>query len=132
MQAPGGFTMGSIWFTDLLNGWSVNIGGQIFRSTDGGRSWLLKATVNGGNLQMIQFFDALEGWVIGGDAFYHTTNGGINWTQVTVPAGTWSYGARFFDRLHGVAVGEARNILRTTDGGTTWQTIQPQGTGQRL
>ena len=45
---------------------------------------------------------------------------------------TWSYGARFFDRLHGVAVGEAGNILRTIDGGATWQTIQPQGTGQRL
>ena len=39
---------------------------------------------------------------------------------------------RFFDRLHGVAVGEFGNIVRTTDGGTTWQTIQPQGSGQRL
>jgi photosystem II stability/assembly factor-like uncharacterized protein len=59
------------------------------------------------------FFDSLEGWVIGGDSFYHTTNGGTNWTEVSVPAGTWSYGARFFDRWHGVAVGEAGNILRT-------------------
>jgi len=40
------------------------------------KSWTLKATVTGTNLQAIQFFDALEGWVIGGDAFYHTVNGG--------------------------------------------------------
>jgi hypothetical protein len=46
---------GSIWFTDLLNGWSVNLDGQVFRSTNGGQSWMLKATVNGTNLQMIHF-----------------------------------------------------------------------------
>ena len=81
---------------------------------------------------MIQFFDAQEGWVIGGDAFYHTTDGGLNWTQSAVPPGTWAYGARFFDRLHGVAVGEAGNVVRTEDGGQTWQTVQPQGSSQRL
>jgi photosystem II stability/assembly factor-like uncharacterized protein len=124
--------MGSIYFIDLLNGWSVNIDGQIFRSTDGGKSWTLKATVAGFNLQLIQFFDSLEGWVIGGDAFYHTVNGGQNWTKASVPAGTWAYGARFFDRLHGIAVGEGGNILRTGDGGTSWQTVQAQGSSQRL
>jgi photosystem II stability/assembly factor-like uncharacterized protein len=132
VSAPGGFTMGSIWFTDLLNGWSVNIGGQIFRSTDGGTNWTLQSTVTGNNLQAIQFFDSQEGWVIGGDAFYHTINGGQTWIKSTVPVNTWAYSARFFDRLHGIAVGEYGNIVRTVDGGTTWQTIQSQGSGQRL
>jgi photosystem II stability/assembly factor-like uncharacterized protein len=132
VSAPGGSTIGSIWFTDLLNGWSVNLEGQIFRSTNGGKSWTLKATVTGTNIQTIQFFDSQEGWVIGGDAFYHTLNGGQTWAKSTVPIGTWSYGARFFDRLHGVAVGEYGNVVRTTDAGQTWQTIQPVGSGQRL
>jgi len=132
VSTSGGYTMGSIWFTDLLNGWSVNIGGQIFHSTDGGKNWTLQSTVAGFNLQAIQFFDSQEGWVIGGDAFYHTTNGAQTWTKSAVPAATWAYGARFFDRLHGVAVGEYGNIVRTVDGGATWQTIQPQGSGQRL
>jgi photosystem II stability/assembly factor-like uncharacterized protein len=131
VSAPGGYTMGSIWFTDLLNGWSSNIGGQIFHSTDGGKNWALQATVAGFNLN-IQFFDAQEGWAIGGDTFFHTTNAGQTWTKSTVPANTWSYGMRFFDRLNGVAVGEYGNIVRSTDGGTTWQTIQAQGNGQRL
>jgi photosystem II stability/assembly factor-like uncharacterized protein len=132
VSTGGDSTMGSIWFTDLLNGWAVDLNGHIVHSTDGGKHWSVKATVNGFNLQMIQFFDALEGWAIGGDAFYHTTNGGQNWTKATVPTNTWVYGARFFDRLKGVAVGEAGNILRTTDAGVTWQTIQLQGSGQRL
>ena len=132
VTAPGDSNMTSIYFTDMLNGWSVDLNGQVFHSTNGGQNWTLKATVNGFNLQMIQFFDALEGWVIGGDAFYHTTDGGNIWIQATVPANTWAYGAHFFDRLHGIAVGEAGNIVRTVDGGTTWQRIQPQGSGQRL
>ena len=47
------------------------------------------------------------------------------------PGRTWAYGARFFDRLHGVAVGETA-IRADGDGGATWQTMQPQGSGQRL
>jgi len=132
VSAPGGSTMGSIWFTNQQRGWSVNLEGQIFRSTDGGRTWALQATVNGTNLQMIQFFDLQEGWVIGGDTFYHTVNGGQSWTRALVPAGTWAHSARFFDRLNAVAVGEFGNIVRTVDGGQTWQTVQSQGTGQRL
>ena len=132
VPAPGGSTMGSIWFSNQLRGWSVNLEGQIFRSTDGGHTWALQATVNGTNLQTIQFLDQQEGWVIGGDAFYHTVNGGQTWTRASIPAGTWAHSARFFDRLHAVAVGEFGNIVRTVDGGRTWQTVRSQGTGQRL
>jgi photosystem II stability/assembly factor-like uncharacterized protein len=132
VAANGDSTMGSIWFGDLTNGWAVNLSGQIFRSIDGGRSWTLRADVQGDNLQTIQFFDAQNGWVIGGDDFWFTTDGGLVWTRSVVPAGTWAYGARFFDRQNGVAVGEYGNIVRTQDGGQTWQTIRPVGTGQRL
>jgi len=31
VPAPGGSTMGSIWFTNQLRGWSVNLDGQIPR-----------------------------------------------------------------------------------------------------
>ena len=132
VSAPGGYTMSSIWFTDAANGWSVNIGGQVFRSTDGGRTWTLLATVPGNNLQMIQFFNLQEGWTIGGDAFYHTLDGGRTWSRIAVPQGTWAYSARFANRTNGVAVGEYGNIVRTHDGGQTWQTIAETGSGQRL
>lgn len=130
--APGGSTIGSIWFNDQLNGWAVNLDGLIFHSTDGGSSWTLQTTVHGTNMQMIQFFDLQEGWVIGGDDFFHTTNGGQTWAQSQVPSGTWAYGGRFFDRLNGVAVGEYGSIVRTNDGGQTWQTVARQGSSQRL
>jgi photosystem II stability/assembly factor-like uncharacterized protein len=132
VATPGDSTIGSIWFSDLQNGWAVDLNGHVMRSTDGGRHWTIRSTVSGNNLQMIQFFDTLEGWIIGGDAFYHSTDGGQSWVRSTVPGGTWAYSARFFDRLHGVAVGEAGNVVRTEDGGETWQTVQPLGSSQRL
>ena len=64
--------------------------------------------------------------------FYHTVIGGQSWTRASVPAGTWAHSARFFDRIHAVAIGEFGNIVRTVDGGRTWQTVKSQGTGQRL
>jgi photosystem II stability/assembly factor-like uncharacterized protein len=130
--APGGSTIGSIWFADQMNGWAVNLEGQVFRSTNGGQGWTLTATLSGTNFQMIQFFDAQEGWVIGSDQFHHTTDGGDTWTPSAVPAGTWAHSARFFDRMRGVAVGEGGNIVRTENGGESWETIQPIGSGQRL
>ena len=132
VSAPGGWTVGSIFFLDLLRGWSVNIGGQVCRSTDGGKSWTLISTVPGNNLQTIQFFNAQEGWAGGGGAFYHTLNGGLNWTKATVPPGTWAYSVRFFDSQLGIAVGESGNVVRTTNGGQTWTTVQPVGSAQRL
>ena len=106
MEARSGLAISS-------RGWSVNLEGQIFNSsTDGGHTWALQATVNGTNLQTIQFLDAARGMGIGGDAFYHTVNGGQTWTRASVPAGTWAHSARFFDRLHAVAVGEFGNIVR--------------------
>ena len=128
----GGSTMGSIRFTDLQNGWAVDLDGEVFQSTDGGRTWTRRADLAGNNLQMVQFFDSLEGWAIGGDAFYHTVDGGESWTRAEVPVDTWAYSARFFDREHGVAVGEYGNIVRTEDGGESWHTIAPIGSGQRL
>jgi photosystem II stability/assembly factor-like uncharacterized protein len=64
VPAPGGSTIGSIWFTNQPRGWSVNLEGQIFRSTKWRTQLDTSATVDGTNLQMIQFFDLQEGRVI--------------------------------------------------------------------
>jgi photosystem II stability/assembly factor-like uncharacterized protein len=124
-------TLSSIWFTDSLNGWTVNISGEIFRTTNGGQSWALSYDTNK-YLSTIQFFDAQEGWAIGGDSFFHTVDGGATWNKAAVPSGTWSHGARFYDRLNGVSVGETGNIVRTENGGVTWTQIAPMGSGPDL
>jgi photosystem II stability/assembly factor-like uncharacterized protein len=124
-------TLSSIWFEGPELGWTVDIDGRIYHSTDGGQGWALQAEA-GGYLSTLQFFDAREGWAIGGDTFLHTTNGGLVWSPASVPTGTWSHGARFSDPLHAISVGEYGNVTRTTDGGQSWTTVSAIGTGPRL
>jgi photosystem II stability/assembly factor-like uncharacterized protein len=124
-------TLSSIWFVDAQRGWTADIDGRIYRSTDGGQSWTLQLDANA-YLSTLQFFDAQEGWAIGGGTFLHTTDAGQTWSPASVPPGTWSHAARFADDLHGVSVGEYGNVTRTTDGGQTWTTVSAIGTGPRL
>lgn len=57
---------------------------------------------------------------------------GVRWAQVAVPSRSTLTGVHFVDRKHGWATGHDMSILRTTDGGRTWellnfdpQTLQP-------
>jgi len=124
-------TLSSIWFTDPSHGWTVDIEGRIYHSANGGVSWSLQHDA-GAYLSTLQFLDAQEGWAIGGDTFLRTEDGGTNWFQVAVPPGTWSHAARFSDPQHGISVGEYGNVTRTTNGGQTWTTVSPIGSGPRL
>lgn len=124
-------TLSSIWFVDATLGWTIDIDGRIYRSTDGGLSWTLQFNA-GGYLSTLQFFNAQEGWAIGGNTFLRTTNGGTSWSPASVPVGTWSHAARFADPLHGISVGHYGNVTRTIDGGQSWTTIAEIGTGPLL
>lgn len=124
-------TLSSIRFVDAQRGFTVDIEGRIYRSTDGGLSWTLQLQANG-YLSTLQFLDAQEGWAIGGNTFLHTLDGGSTWSPVSVPVGTWSHAARFTDARNGISVGEYGNVTRTTDGGASWATVAPIGSGPRL
>lgn len=124
-------TLSSVWFVDAQLGWTTDIEGRIYRSTDGGQTWALQLDAHA-YLSTLQFFDAQEGWAIGGNTFLHTTDGGQGWTAASVPFGTWSHAARFSDTSNGISVGEYGNVTRTTDGGQTWTTVAPIGSGPRL
>lgn len=48
---------------------------------------------------------------------------GVSWRQVAVPTRTLLTGVHFADRQHGWAVGHDAVIIRTTDGGETWERV---------
>jgi photosystem II stability/assembly factor-like uncharacterized protein len=124
-------TLSSIVFVDTQRGWTLDIDGRIYRTINGGLDWTLQWDADA-YLSTLQFFDADEGWAIGGDTFLHTVDAGQTWTPANVPAGTWSHGARFANRLHGIAVGEYGNVVISGDGGQSWTQIAPIGSGPRL
>jgi photosystem II stability/assembly factor-like uncharacterized protein len=101
-------------------------------SSDAGQSWDVREGMP--NCVRMHWLDTLEGWAVGlepdsltsvhgNDIILHTTNGGRSWTEqvrrrIDRPYGLFDID--FIDRSNGVAVGSLGKILRTRDGGETW------------
>jgi len=135
IEGGGYFNWGDIFcnklfFVDQYHGWASGSG--ILKTTDGGLNW---SSVSGIVLNPIFFIDTLNGWGGGGNrdpgdwssipGVFHTMDGGENWTQ-QCHTGEDSYISSliFLNQNEGWAVGcdtaSKGLILRTTDGGITW------------
>jgi photosystem II stability/assembly factor-like uncharacterized protein len=93
--------------------------GGIFRTTDGGVSWILQNSLKPDKIYMV---NKNLGFIRRGDAPFgsyigRTTNGGFNWTLNTNVDTTFS-DMYFLDSLTGYKCD--LNIQKTTDGGLTW------------
>jgi photosystem II stability/assembly factor-like uncharacterized protein len=53
----------------------------------------------------------------------HSTDRGTTWTQVQVPVSANLTAIHFADEKHGWAVGHVEAIIRTRDGGDTWELV---------
>jgi photosystem II stability/assembly factor-like uncharacterized protein len=141
-QTYSGSAIHSIYFTDTSNGWAVR---GIMQSNDGGLTW-----VNQNNywhpIGSIFFLDSLNGWTVGSNingstgfisSFISSTiDGGENWEEQWVihsRAGPYLYDIYFTDSLTGYVVGGfpvlSKMIMKSTDGGITWDTCYSDGSG---
>ncbi len=98
----------------------------IYKTTNGGTSFTTSKTIASANLRGIAFFDAQNGIAVGEKlSSLYTKDGGTTWTKSTfvgVPTASATVTLRevsFINATTAVAVGD-KIILRSTDGGTTW------------
>ncbi len=109
-------------------GWS----GNYWKSEDGGLNWASVPMT--GNLTNRDFFDAywfspMEGIAVGGknlqsdtlSTIIRTEDGGDTWITVFEESGSKLKSLDFYGGLNGVCVGENGAILKSNDGGWTWQ-----------
>ena len=117
----------------------------IMRTTDGGRSWSpVPIGKDAANLLIDIFFtDEMHGWVVGGrgglsydrlkPVILHTADGGASWKDrlqdsgISFPRGEWGWKIQFVNAQLGFVSLEnfdGAAILKTTDGGRTWQRIE--------
>jgi photosystem II stability/assembly factor-like uncharacterized protein len=98
--------------------------GTIYRSADGGESWLPQVSKTTENLYDVDFVDGQRGWAVGrSGTILHTDDGGDTWTPQASGVGAEKhlFAVDFADAQHGIAVGDWGVILTTSDGGRTWE-----------
>lgn len=104
-------------------GYIVGEDGKVYKSTDGGDSWVSMATPLTEDYYDIFFKDAVEGWVVGDHGAILCTTDGTNWTEHDSSGimtrddlnGVWFYGGK------GWICGDNGNIWYSTDNGSTWK-----------
>ncbi|MPR34331.1 WD40/YVTN/BNR-like repeat-containing protein [Salmonirosea aquatica] len=132
---PTGTLYRTFSFIDENNGWAIAGRQKIVRTDDGGQNWTEYTTAlnlaTGDSLVDMTFADASMGWACAGGKIIKTSDGGATWSIQYADNGLRIYDLFFLDNQQGWAVGgfdaegygyfDRSAILKTTDGGTTWQ-----------
>lgn len=107
---------------------------RFYRSSDGGRTWVLAAQVHIGESGStgVAVVDALHYVVIDSHTgqLQATSDGGVTWQPATSSGLSAAMRLRFWDARNGVAIVQTTNgpapaagVLRTADGGQTWSPV---------
>ncbi len=119
--------------TDLVfpasdTGFVVGSNNTVLMTVDGGATWNSLTTAIPGNYFSVSFPDVKNGWIATGDNdLLHTTDGGENWSPIhPVDQASSDLDLRnvyFVSKDTGWVTGNDTPIaiLKTTDGGITWQ-----------
>jgi photosystem II stability/assembly factor-like uncharacterized protein len=121
----------SVYFVNDYTGWIAGYNNTIFKTTNGGESWIQQTSPISSNFECITFVNANTGWACGsGGTVIKTTNGGVNWFTQTFTASKFN-SMDFVDANTGYIAGEFGTIRKTTNGGSIWSALV-SGVGQEL
>ena len=99
--------------------------GSIYRTEDGGQSWVKTDSGTKRLIYSISMADAQNGWAVGQlSLVLRTTDGGKTWQQQSTPKddqGVHLFAVQAVNPQQAVLVGEWGTRLLTEDGGKTWQ-----------
>jgi len=115
---------------DFLNGSTGYVGtapANVYKTTNGGASWITQSTAGSGTVLSVQMIDVNSGYALS-TSLRKTTNGGTNWVSVSIPAGTWS-NMNVLDMdvlfINGATAPSNGNpiIYKSTNGGGNWTNV---------
>jgi photosystem II stability/assembly factor-like uncharacterized protein len=110
----------SFWWTDSRHGWFGTNENRIWRTTDGGSTWLSSASV-AANTYGLAFRDDLLGIAVHeGGAVGRTTNGGASWSLVSFPSRDDLSGAAYVPMSSSAWIATEAQLAHSSDGGATW------------
>ncbi len=118
-------------------GWLVGDGGLVLYTENGGVDWQPPPKSLPVDLRDITDFNTVvcrgrKAWIAGqpGSVIWHTNDAGSTWTKQYTQQPQPIHALHFRSETNGWAVGAFGMILKTDDGGQTWQTIR--GDGRRV
>lgn len=123
LTPPTSNSLWSVFATSANTVYFGGTGGVVWKSTNGGTSFVIRDTDDTGTITDMVFLDDANGFVssTAGNVL-HTENGGISWTTV-LDAPSSLNALDFSDVNNGVAVGSNGRIFRTTNGGSSWNRV---------
>ena len=110
-------------FIDKLTGFVTCEGGNIFKTTNAGETWISKISgCMNANLVSIDFISADTGFAVGSKSLLlKTTNGGDEWRKMNCPINSNYIYVKFFDNENGYLAGTI--LYKTTNSGISWDNI---------
>ncbi len=129
----------AVYFTSALHGWVAGDNGYLASTADGGRTWSKYNLNTTDDINEIYFRNDENGYLVAGRTMFITRDAGRTWQETKLyKPGDFRNGTpeflsiRFADRKRGLVVGSILNrgdvvvdslVMRTEDGGETWQRI---------
>ncbi len=125
--------------------WISGSKGTFLKTLDGGKTWVTNQVKGAETLDFrdVHAFDAQTAILMsageaekGNAKFYRTIDGGKSWEMVyqNTQAGVFFDGIDFWDKQNGIAFSDPIDgkffIVKTKDGGKTWQPINPENIPQ--
>src|ERR1035437_3134840 len=118
----------AIYFRNSNTGFVATTAGAIYKTTDGGTTWISKISGTSNRLMAIRFYDDNTGYAVGyNGTIIKTTNGGESWVALNSGTTNSLRSLCILNQTSIVVVGIS-TVRKSTDGGQTW-TITTLGTG---
>jgi len=134
-KSPVPFFHMKTYFISPLKGWIVSEQTHILYTEDGGKTWSVQFKDQDFILKSVSFYDDSNGWAVGEYGFiYHTRNGGKTWEMQggeygisaktgDVEGGNFLFDVVAIDPQTAWAVGIDSYVIKTVNGGKTWQEV---------
>ena len=122
-----------VQFIDMNHGWIVGDNGTIYRTLDGGNTWISPSVLpTSSDIRGVYFINNMVGWAVRSSGrVLKTIDGGDTWSITNTITSETLYSVFFTDVDTGWAVGNNGEIIKTTNGGSNW-TSQTLSENDRL
>lgn len=123
----GGLLISGMRFIGQDRGIISTIGAGIHVTADGGENWS-RAPIAGGTdpISDMMFLGDSTGWAAGDNGVWQTTDHGAGWQKIAPPdreAGIGGRAVHFVNDQTGWLAGANGSLLRSDDGGITWERV---------